>query len=395
MNEHVLLLSPFYFPEPIGAGRYNAHLAEYLRDAGSSVSVACSHPVYPEWSVHRTQEELPRVTAHRGGGFIRYPRGTLMRRLVLESWFTLHAMQVALSLRSRVDFVVAVFPPSLFWTLTVMLVPGRVPTLGIVHDLQATYAQRMPSRFARWVRAAVHHVERRAFNRCDKLVFMSHAMRDIALREYGLPPHKCIVAYPPATVRDTGATPEGPPALRDTSVRHVVYSGALGVKQNPRALLALLEDLARVRADVRCHVFSRGPVFEALRKSAAETGLVQFHDLVADEELAGMYERSAVQIVSEEPGASQGSLPSKLANILWMGVPVFCITDPSSELAQLVGDSGIGVTDSSFSHEHQLHALQDLLDRSESWDRGENKARIRAELADRFSFARILGALRA
>jgi colanic acid biosynthesis glycosyl transferase WcaI len=389
MNHHTLLLSPHFFPEPIGSGRYNGHLAQFLRDAGCRVSVACSHPVYPDWQVHETQQELPAVNAHRGGRFVRYPSGALMRRMVLEGWFALHALQVVLALRSRIDSAVAVFPPSLFWALAVSLIPSGVRTVGIVHDLQGTYAKRMSSRLAGWMRVALLRVERRAFHRCEMLVFMSHAMREVAMREYGLPPDKCIVAYPPATVCESGPAHAVPAPLLDGSVRHVVYSGALGIKQNPEGLVAMLSAMGAARRDVRCHVFSRGPVFEQLRRAHAGDGLVHFHDLVADDELAGMYERSAVQVVAEEPGASLGSLPSKLANILWMGVPVFCVTDSGSELGRLVTSSGIGTVDDSFGLQHQVRTLSELVDRSARWDRQASKRRVRDLLGSHFSFERI------
>lgn len=390
-RRRILMLSPFFHPEPISTGRYNAHLAEHLRDAGAEVSVACSHPLYPEWVVRETTEDLPDVRTHRGGRFVRYPRHSMLRRLVLEAWFALHTLRVVASLRSRIDCAVAVFPPSLFWLAVVHLLPARVRTTGIVHDLQGAYAGRLQSPAARWVRAAVLRVERRAFARCDRLVFLSAAMRDQAVADYGLPAARCIVAYPPATLADSAAA-NVPGPLAATDVQHVVYSGALGLKQDPDGLLRLLEQLARTDLRVRCHVFSRGPVFERLRARAC-AGLVQFHDLVEEDQLAGLYERSAVQVVSEMPGASLGSLPSKLANILWMGVPVFCVTDAGSELAALVEDSGIGVVDSSFRPEQQLRSLAALLDRSRSWNRAASKAAVRARLGARFSFTPVLDAL--
>lgn len=392
MSRRVLLLSPFFHPEPISTGRYNARLAEHLRDAGAEVWVACSHPLYPEWVVRATADDLPDIRTHRGGRFVRYPRHSVLRRLVLETWFTLHALRVVASLRSRIDCAVAVFPPSLFWSAVVHLIPAHVRTTGIVHDLQATYAGGLESRWARWVRAAIVRVERNAFARCGRLVFLSAAMRDQAVVEYGLAPSKCVVAYPPPTLTDSAMT-QVPPPLAARDVRHVVYSGALGMKQAPDELLRLLEQLARTLPQVRCHVFSRGPVFERLRTTASP-GLVQFHDLVDEGQLTGLYESSAVQIVSEMPGASVGSLPSKLANILWMGVPVFCITDAGSELAALVEDSGIGVVDSSFRPGQQLHSLATLLERSQSWDRAASKSAVRARLGDRFSFAQVLDAVK-
>ena len=40
----ILILSPFFFPEPISTGKFNTALAKALRDKGMEVTVICSHP---------------------------------------------------------------------------------------------------------------------------------------------------------------------------------------------------------------------------------------------------------------------------------------------------------------------------------------------------------------
>jgi hypothetical protein len=49
MTERLLLLSPFFFPEPISTGRYNTFLVQALVDKGVHVDVICFHPLYPNW----------------------------------------------------------------------------------------------------------------------------------------------------------------------------------------------------------------------------------------------------------------------------------------------------------------------------------------------------------
>src|ERR1700716_3087177 len=90
-GRNILLLSPFFWPEPISTGKYNSLLAQALTRRGSNVSAVCSHPMYPSWRPMRCDDKLPGITCHRGGLLLRYPKKIWARRMVLELWFTFHA----------------------------------------------------------------------------------------------------------------------------------------------------------------------------------------------------------------------------------------------------------------------------------------------------------------
>ena len=384
---HALLLSPFFHPEPISTGRYNTHLVEYLARAGYDVTVACSHPLYPSWRPEHSDASLPAVQIRRGGAGIRYPAQMVLRRAMLELWFAWHALSWLFRLRGQVDVVVAVFPPSLFAAIAMTFT--RRPWIGIVHDLQGNFAGSAGGVVGRLVTAVIHRIERRAFSGCQSLVFLSDTMQRSAVRQYGLDPSRCEVIYPSHNVVDADAPDAALTSLLPDGVRHVVYAGALGHKQNPDSLLRLLDALAASRSDLRCHVFSAGPVFDAFRARADRHPLVQLHDLVGESALPTLMDRSAVQIINEIPGAGQAALPSKLANLLWMAVPTFCICDAGSELADLVLRSGVGRVDSTFALESQVAALSAFVDEVADHDRATDKLRLRSAYANLFSMKRI------
>lgn len=80
--------------------------------------------------------------------------------------------------------------------------------------------------------------------------------------------------------------------------------------------------------------FSQGPVFEELKK-INNNKRIQFYPLVKKEEVQELYSRSSIQIVPQLPNTSNGSLPSKIPNILASGTKVLVITDKNSELELL------------------------------------------------------------
>jgi colanic acid biosynthesis glycosyl transferase WcaI len=86
----ILILSPFFFPEPISTGKYNGLVAQGLQAAGFDVKVICSYPIYPDWVPDPNPIEMDGVCALRGGKWLKYPKSPLLRRAVLEPWFAFH-----------------------------------------------------------------------------------------------------------------------------------------------------------------------------------------------------------------------------------------------------------------------------------------------------------------
>lgn len=341
----VLLLSPFFFPEQISTGKYNTYLTRALATAGHNVTVVTSHPIYPNWRAEISNATLPGIEIIRGGGWIAYPRSTILRRAILELWYAWFALTNYFMLCSRPDVVIPIFPPSLFFMLLHALMPRAIRRVGIVHDLQGVYAGRSGGLIGRIVNGAIHFVEKKCFRACDRLIFLSTSMANHAMAEYQLDAKQCSVCYPFVAIAEEV---EDGVALADILLPdtfNVVYSGALGEKQNPEGLIAFMKDIAYAQADVTCHIFSSGPIFDRLRleNSASADCKVQFHELVPVGHLAELYSRSDVQIIPQAVNTSEGSLPSKLPNLLAAGVPVFAICDLGSELGNIVKEANAGV----------------------------------------------------
>jgi colanic acid biosynthesis glycosyl transferase WcaI len=346
----VLLLSPFFFPESISTGRYNTFLVQALVRLGSQVHVVASHPLFPSWKPKISRLTLDGVCIHRGGAFIPYSKSPLLRRVILETWFTLHVLVFFFFTNSRPTataaelpcfVVVPVFPPSLYFALLSFFLPRSVRTVGIVHDLQGIYASR-GSRIHRILGSLIHSVERRSFHACDTLVFLSTSMLTSAVETYGLDKDRCIVSHPFVTLPPVPSTPLPTKIQLTSDCYHVIYSGALGDKQEPDLLLSFLGELQTRAPFIHCHIFSAGPHFDRLRPAALRLG-VSLHDLVPSDDLPFLYSQSSVQIIPQSFGTGEGSLPSKLPNLLAAGVPVFVICDPESELGSLVKSLNAGV----------------------------------------------------
>ncbi len=331
--KNIVILSPFFYPELISTGKYNGILAKELSQNADSIDVICGHPMYPQWEVEPTNRQLEGITAIRGGKWLKFPKNVLLRRAVLEIWYCFYVLIKLLFSSKKYSHVVPVFPPSLFMLL-VPLLNKKAKVIGIVHDLQGVYANRNAGVIKRGIFGLIKWVEKKAFKSCDKLIFLSEDMENVASSQYSLERNKNFIHYPFITIEqffDEGNLAQ----IIPNDQKSLVYSGALGEKQAPEELARMMEAVIAKDNSVRAYIFSQGPEFENLKK---QFNRIEFHPLVDERDLPELLLRSTIQVLPQAEGTSDGSLPSKLPNLLASGCKIFCITDQGSELVRLLND---------------------------------------------------------
>jgi colanic acid biosynthesis glycosyl transferase WcaI len=379
--------SPFFYPETISTGKYNTILSQALAERGVEVNVVASHPFYPNWKPARSNLGLAHTTVYRGGAWVRYPKSVLLRRLVLECWFCFHAIYRTWRDRQDLMTVIGIFPPSLFFLFIGMMIPRSAKKIGIVHDLQGRLGLTGPGVGQRILYQMVKAVEKNVFRSCDKLIFLSHSMAERASEEYGLKLEKVAVNYPFVTVNGENKDESNLAGLFVEGARHVVYSGALGKKQNSYRLYEFFRESALEFPDVHFHLFSGGPTFEELKKAhdSNSCGRIHFHDLVPESDLEELYARSTLQLIPQSDVSSSACLPSKLPNILACGCPVLAICEAGSELAGIVEQIKSSVVAHSWDTEVLLPKLRNALEMANSQSRESRRENAKNLLLDLFS----------
>lgn len=354
-----LILSPFFYPEPISTGKYNTYLAKALVNAGYCVEIYCSHPLYPEWKVELSNAELEGCIIHRSGAWMRYPKNVLVRRAVLELWYAGFFLRQLFLHKSSFDLIIPIYPPSLFALLLPFATKKNTKVVGIVHDLQGVYAGQKKGRLGRVLQAIITYVERRAFNQCNHIIYLSESMRKVANTAYAIVSNKTSVYYPFNTIEqfiDNGNLA----LILPSNQINIVYSGALGEKQAPYQILDFFMEVLKQKSDVHCYIFSQGQIFEQLKKQYQHQHLY-FYPLVAEQDLPELLLRSSVQLLPQASGTSDGSLPSKLPNILASLTKVLCVSDENSELYNIVNNYSNGKVVSSWDTTVLVDNLQHLL----------------------------------
>ena len=142
VNKKILIISPFFFPEPISTGKFNTDMVIALRDKGHQVTVLCSHPIYPKWFPEKSEDHILGVEIKRGGLNIRYSKKTLIRRSTLELWFAFYVLKNIFRYRKKIDIIIPVFPPSLAFYFVLPFIKKDTEKIGMTHDPQQVYSHK-------------------------------------------------------------------------------------------------------------------------------------------------------------------------------------------------------------------------------------------------------------
>lgn len=373
-KKNILIISPFFFPEPISTGKFNTDIAIKLRDLGNSVTVVCSHPFYPKWKVEKSNKQIDGIKIIRGGSRIYYSKKTFFKRLTLELWYSLFVFRKIFKLQNETDVLITVFPPSFAFYLLIPFLKIKINKIGMIHDLQEVYSANKKSPIHSLISFFINKVEKRCFNNCDKLLFLSEEMKEEAQRLYNLEPSKLAVQYPFSsfTENDTKDLEE----ILPLGKTNILYSGALGEKQNPQQLYEFFDYASEKIDNCNFYFFSQGVLFNQLKKQN-KNPKIHFHNLVPKENISELYKRSSVQIIPQQPQTSKGSLPSKLPNLLASGTKILLITDKNSELEKLFKKHNLQQVVTSWDKEKLLVSLKSIL---KNKNNKENQQKIAKEL---------------
>ncbi len=339
MNKKILFLSPFFYPEQISTGKYNSFLVEKLLESNYDVDVVAFHPFYPDWIISKSDKPFNGANVYRYGGNIHFPKSQIFRRIILELKFFYYLSKHLFTHKNEYDIAIAIFPPVLFMFAAGFFLK-KVFKIGIIHDVQGIMANTEKS-FTRSIAAFfMGLVEKNIYKKCDRLICLSHSMRDEVIKNYTVDREKCEVFYPFVSLsrKDDDLDPESLRAIFEDGFQHIVYSGALGEKQQPYNLYDFFQKLSLSSSSIKCHIFSRGPIFNGLlsREKVSSNNRVMFHDLVDENDVSALFAHSTVQVIPQSPGTGAGAFPSKLPNLLAYGVPVFAICDQGSELDRVI-----------------------------------------------------------
>jgi colanic acid biosynthesis glycosyl transferase WcaI len=318
----VTVVTQFYYPEKIGTAFYTRDLVEAICNReGFSVQVVTGEPYYPEFNRYAgyskaiRSEVIDGVRVHRLRTYVPKP-GSAIGRILSELNFLVRGIwALARGRIPRTDYVIS-FTPGVFPVVlgrAVITDGGRL--LTIVHDLSSGLAQGTGLVSNKVVGRAMERIEAWVLNRSHTLAVLSPQMSEV-LRAMGV---RRPVEVIPLWVRDILAAYEPAPGPKEPTV---MYSGSLGRKQGLHRLLALARQLNEAMPEARIIVQGRGSMESEVRTQGSALPNLEFHDLVADGDLAKSLSGGRVHLVLQDPDSANFSVPSKVFSTLAAGRPI-------------------------------------------------------------------------
>ena len=316
----ILFISPFYYPEKISSAKYNRHLVDSLLKR-INVDVYCMHPFYPDW---KTEKVGCGKNIFRPNWTPKFPKSILLKRLILEIGFFISTFFYVFKNKNKYDGLICISPPSLFLMVSIFFKKKIV----IVHDLQSIHSSESTF-ILKFFSSFIRMFEKYLLSKFDIKYFLSNEMLNYVNLS------NSFVFYPSFNViKKKNLYFENKLNINNKTI---IYSGALGEKQNPYKFIEFIKKFVEVNSDFCCYIFSSGPIFEHLKKIISLKN-IRFYSLVDDKELFSLYNNEAIHFIPQKSNTSKGSLPSKLPNLLYCNSKIISIIDKDSELDNILKD---------------------------------------------------------
>ncbi len=346
----LLFLGINYSPELTGIGKYSGEMAPWLAESsGHDVRVIAAPPYYPAWKLGRgysalrfMRERISGVDVIRCPLYVPSALNTVKRIIHLMSFSLSSALALAGQILWRPQVVIVVVPA--FFCAPFAWIFSRICGARCVihiqdYELDAMLGLGMGR--SGFMASFAARTERFILRRFDRVSTISRSMMSKA-EEKGVDAEKIV--FFPNWVDTDFITPQADKSrFRETwgispQQKVVLYSGNIGAKQG---LELVLEAAAAMQeegtSNVLFVVVGQGAYRSTLESMAEALQLtnIQYHDLVAYEDLPDLMVMPDVHLVVQRCGAADVVLPSKLTGILSAGGHALITAEPHTELGLL------------------------------------------------------------
>ncbi len=342
---HILILSLFYYPEPVARPH---DLAVTLHQLGYQVSVVTAYPNYPQGKVYPNYRLRPwQWETLDGVHVLRVPHlvdrsRSAMRRLLSYLSFSVTSLCLG---------IVKIQKPDLIWTYQIGL-PGLamsimrdVPLVHEVQDLWPEWGSTADLGLKGWQYRLLEQQERMIYRRARAVVTITGSFRSILMQK-GVPPEMIEVipnwanesVFRPATYDRNLAQKEG-----FAGYFNVLYVGNIGAAQSLQIVLDAAE-LLRTALHIRFVIIGDGVERVPLETQARQRGLgnVRFLGSRPQDQAASYMALADILFLHlKRNPVYEITIPSKTYGYLAAAKPILAAAE--GELADLINKTQAGI----------------------------------------------------
>lgn len=352
----ILIISIFFYPEPIGISKYTAEMAEWLSTRGYDVKVITAKPFYPQWHIYPEYRRKCWWYNYESFGnlnILRCPlwvpkKVTGMKRLVHLSTFGFSSTLAILSqLFTPPDYIFVILPT--FVNLPAAILISKIlrkPSWLHIQDFELDLAENLSilgniKKPYEWLKL----VEQLLFRSFNKVSTISNGMLQRLIHEKQVPSPKvtlfpnwvdCNVIKP----MEKSSYREKLSISRDSII--VLYSGNMGRKYDLEMLASTAKHLVD-NPKISFIFCGDGVARNDLEVASKGLKNVIFMPLQPEEQLNDLLNLADIHLLPQKEDAANSVMPSKLLGIMASGKPVIATVANASEIGQVVKDCGLVV----------------------------------------------------
>lgn len=348
---NILILTLVFPPDSVSTAQIMGDLAADLHARGHAVTVLTTSPHY-----NRDPEAEARqpITPYWGPILRRsYYQGipvyhtsmpkkgkNVMLRLVAWLGFHLLSTAVGLTIIAKPDVIITPSPPLTIglsaWILGAL---RRAPFIYNVQEIYPDIAIRLGVLRNRYLIRLLFGLERFVYHKASKVTVIAPRMRERLLQK-GVPGDKVRVVPNFVDVNELEPLPKDNAFSRQYKVhdRFVIsYAGNLGPAQGLETFIQAA-CLLRDESSIHFMIMGDGILRETLQQRVSELALhnLTFLPHQPYSLVPLIYASSDLNLVPQAAETGFDAVPSKVYRIMACERPVLAVTDPSSDLGQLV-----------------------------------------------------------
>lgn len=363
MQKRVLLIGGNFYPEPIGIGKYNGEMMQWLAQNGYDCTVITSFPYYPEWKVqppyvkksfwYKKEEKYykpfydKRISIYRCPLYVPdIPTGS--KRILNGLTFFLTSLLVLLKLlfAKKFDYIITVVPSFETGLLAILYKTIRGGKfLYHIQDLQIDAARDLKLLKSQNLINVLLKIERFILRKADVVSSVSAGM----MEKVKVKCNKNVEFFPNWVDSDMIFPINDKTSLKEefgfsTADKIIMYSGAIGEKQGLENILFAAESF-RNQDYIKFVICGAGPYLKNLEslKTSLKLNNVVFMPTQRLENLNHFLNMADLHLIMQKADASDLVMPSKLTNILAVGGIPIITAMPNTSLYQLVTNHDLGL----------------------------------------------------
>jgi colanic acid biosynthesis glycosyl transferase WcaI len=383
----ILILTLVFPPDNVSTAQIMAELALDLRQAGHFVRVLTTTPHFNDDPRAKQGQPLRNylgrlIQKSVFNGIpvyhVRMPRKGPSRLVRILAWLGFHLVSTGygLCLRSRPDVVFAPSPPlTIGVSAWILGCRYHVPFIYNVQEIYPDVAVHLGVLRNRLLIRAMLILEQFVYRKAIALTTISEGMRNRLLSK-GVPAEKVHLIPNFVDVTELTPLPKDNDFSRTYGLHEkfvVSYAGNMGKTQG---LEVLLQAAHLLNDDTGIHFLLMGDGSE--RNSLQQLGeALRLRNLTLLPSqpysvMAQVYGASDLSFVSQAIGTHNDGIPSKVYRIMSCGRAVLAMSDPDSDLAYIVRESGCGAVAKPGDVVALTHVIRNASQSANEWrDRGK------------------------